>query len=190
MGENPRGVSRLSAEEFAVLVDQHQRQLHVYLAGLLGGPDAAFDLVQESFYDAWRAAQKGLPPFCFGASENDVRRWLFRVASNNALSVLRHTRLIRFESLDCVADAPAAVEPFDELLVESDAVRAALAQLAPRDVACLLLRVVHGFSSAETGKILNTSSDNVNTWLARAKRRLRAAYIENTRRVREEQTQP
>lgn len=190
MGENPRGGCHHSAEEFAVLVDQHQRQLHIYLAGLMGNVDAAFDLVQETFYDAWRAARKGLPPFCLGASENDVRRWLFRVASNNALSALRHTRLIRFESLDCVAEASGDDAPFDELLVEGDAVRAALARLAPRDAACLLLRVVHGFSAAETGTILNTSSDNVNTWLARAKRRLRAAYMENTRRVREEQTQP
>lgn len=190
MGDNPRGGGRLCAEEFAVLVDQHQRQLHVYLAGLMGSDDAAFDLVQETFYDAWRAVQKGTPPFCRDASENDVRRWLFRVASNNALSVLRHKRLIRFESLDCLAEAPGADTPFDELLVEGDAVRAALTQLAPRDVACLLLRVVHGFSAAETGAILNTSSDNVNTWLARAKRRLRAAYTENTRRVREEQTLP
>ncbi len=188
MGDDQRCGAHLSPEQFAVLVDRHQRQLHVYLAGLLGSADAAFDLVQETFFDAWRAARKGSPPFLSDAADDDVRRWLFRVASNNALSVIRHTRLIRFESLDLAAEAPALGAPFDELLVEGDALRAAMAQLAPKDVACLLLRVVHGFSAAEVGRILQASPDNINTWLARAKRRLRVAYTANARRAREEQT--
>lgn len=65
---------------------------------------------------------------------------------------------------------------FEDHLAESDILGAALARLAPQDAACLLLRVVHGFSAREAAQILNTTPDNVNTRLARAKQRLRAAY--------------
>lgn len=168
---------RLSEDDFARLVDAHQHRLHVYLAGLTGQPEQAFDLVQETFYDAWRAACNAKPPFVPGVADEDVRRWLYRVATNNAISMLRHHRLIHWEPLDDHAELlPDARTPFDDHLAESDTLQAALNRLAPQDAACLLLRVVHGFSAREVGQILNTSPDNVNTRLARAKQRLRAAY--------------
>ena len=167
----------ISENDFAYLVDTHQHRLHVYLAGLTGQPEQAFDLVQETFYDAWQAACKGKPPFVAGAAEADVRRWLYRVATNNAISMLRHHRLIRWEPLDNHAEAlPEEGMSFEDHLAESDLLGAALARLAPQDAACLLLRVVHGFNAREAAQILNTTPDNVHTRLARAKQRLRAAY--------------
>jgi RNA polymerase sigma-70 factor (ECF subfamily) len=185
-GMSSHGMPRLSHDDFAALVDRHQHRLHVYLAGMIGHAEQAFDLVQETFYEAWRAAQKGAPPFVPGAADADVLRWLFRAGSNNALSVLRRRKLIRWESLDGLrelreplhgaSEACDGSGAFEEHLAESDALQAALAQLTPQDVACLLLRVVHGFSAAEAGSILNTSADNINNRLARAKQRLRVAY--------------
>lgn len=167
----------LTEDEFARLVDAYQLRLHVYLSGLTGQPEQAFDLTQETFYDAWRAACAAKPPFTPGAAEDDVRRWLYRVATNNAISLLRHHRLIRWEPLDNHAEAlPEEGMAFEDHLAESDILGAALARLAPQDAACLLLRVVHGFSAREAAQILNTTPDNVNTRLARAKQRLRAAY--------------
>jgi RNA polymerase sigma-70 factor (ECF subfamily) len=185
----PRGRPPLSHEEFARLVDRHQHRLHVYLAGLIGHAEQAFDLVQETFYEAWRAAQKGSPPFLPGTEETEVQRWLFRVGSNNAISVLRRARLIRWESLERV-EAPLLDErgAFEDRVAEGEALQAALARLPPQDVACLLLRVVHGFHSSEVGLILNTSADNVNNRLARAKQRLRAAYVQEQPSRREAET--
>ena len=167
----------LSEDDFVCLVDAHQHRLYVYLAGLTGQPEQAFDLVQETFYDAWTTARQGKPPMLPGAMEADIRRWLFRVATNNALTLLRRHRLIRWEPLeDHAALLPDTRLPFDDRLAESDVLRSALARLAPGDAACLLLRVVHGFSAREVGEMLNTSPENINTRLARAKQRLRAAY--------------
>ena len=167
----------LSEDEFACLVDAHQHRLHAYLAGLTRQPEQAFDLVQETFYDAWQAACKAKPPFMPGTAEGDIRRWLYRVATNNAISMLRHHRLIRWEPLDNHAEAlPEEGMSFEDHLAESDLLGAALARLAPQDAACLLLRVVHGFNAREVGEMLRTSPENVNTRLARAKQRLRAAY--------------
>lgn len=181
---------RLSHEEFAQIVNRHHGRLHAYLAGLIGHEEQAFDLVQETFCDAWRAAQKGTPPLLPGADDREVQRWLLRAASNNAISLLRHARLIRWESLERVEEPLLGTpEVFEDRVVEGDALQAALAQLAPQDVACLLLRVVHGFSAGEVGLIVNTSADNVNNRLARAKQRLRAAYFQAQPCQREEAPQ-
>ncbi len=186
MGQQSVAPSRLSADGFAWLVDCHQHRLHVYLTGLLGHEDQAFDLVQETFYEAWQATQRGVPPFRPGVADAEVQRWLYRAASNNAISLLRRRRLIRWESLEREGCSElAGDDAFDEQVAESDALQAALRQLTPDDVACLLLRVVHGFSAAEVGAILNTSADNVNNRLARAKQRLRAAYAREQSSQRE-----
>jgi RNA polymerase sigma-70 factor (ECF subfamily) len=177
MTERPRHAPQLSHEEFARLVAAHQHRLHAYLTGMVGQTEQAFDLVQETFYEAWSAAERGIPPFQPGTGEVEVRRWLFRAASNNAISLLRRRRRIRWESLECIEEPSLnSLDSFEERVADREALRAALAELTPQDVACLLLRVVHGFNSAETGHILNTSPDNVNNRLARAKQRLRAAY--------------
>ena len=186
---HPRPLPRLTRDEFASLVDAHQHRLHVYLAGLVGSAELAFDLVQETFCEAWRAAQKGLPPFVPAAAGTDeVARWLFRAGSNNALSLLRRARRFRWEPLDDLRDTLIAGGEFEQRVAERDAVAAALETLSPQDVACLLLRVVHDFSAAETGAILNTSADNVNNRLARAKQRLRAAYLDTPSSPREART--
>jgi RNA polymerase sigma-70 factor (ECF subfamily) len=178
MQDSPRAGQRLTHDEFTRLVDQHQHRLHVYLAGMLRHTEQAFDLVQETFCEAWCAAQKGTRPFLPGTDDLDVRRWLFRVASNRAISLLRRGKRIRWESLDGIEEPLLGVsDAFEERIAEGEMLAASLAQLAPQDVACLLLRVVHGFSASETGSILNMSADNVNTRLARAKQRLRTVYV-------------
>lgn len=191
MHDRSRAISHLSHEQFTQLVDCHQHALHAYLAGMIGHPEQAFDLVQETFVDAWRAACNGSPPFTPGAENGEVRRWLFRVASNNAISLLRRRKLIHWESLEYLDETLLdATDGFEEQVVESEALQAALAQLAPRDVACLLLRVVHGFSAQEAGLILDTSPENIHNRLARAKRRLRAAYVSQKHGRREAGTHP
>jgi RNA polymerase sigma-70 factor (ECF subfamily) len=181
--------SLLSEDDFACIVDRYQRQLYAYLAGLTGQPEQAFDLVQETFYDAWDSARKGKPPLIVGATDGDIRRWLYRAATNNALSMLRHYRLIRWEPLEnYLAMRADRGLSFEDHVAENDILQSALARLSPEDAACLLLRVVHGFSARlllrvvhgfsarETGQILNASAETINTRLARAKQRLRAAY--------------
>lgn len=54
---------------------------------------------------------------------------------------------------------------------------AALARLNAQDRACLLLRVVQGFSAAEVGQIVDATPDAVTKRLSRAKQRLRTLYL-------------
>ncbi|MGZ3639983.1 MAG: RNA polymerase sigma factor [Ktedonobacterales bacterium] len=171
----------LSVEDFSVVLERGQRPLYTFLCGLVGDDEQARDLVQDTFYEAWRVYMENAPPFDVVRPETEVRRWLFRVAYRRAVSALRRRRIVRWHSLEAKqeverADMPV-VEPFEERLAEDDAVRAALAALAPADVACLTLIVVHGFTAAEAGQIVGASAQAVAKRFARAKQRMRAAYL-------------
>jgi RNA polymerase sigma-70 factor (ECF subfamily) len=170
-----------SPAEFTAMVNYYQGVLYSFLYGLVGNGEQAHDLTQDTFHDAWLATRRGVPPFSTlrGPSE-DIRRWLFQAAYHRAISLLRRRRLIRFESLETRREdeqEAAGSGSFEAALAEREALHRALGQLTPPDVACLLLRVVQGFSAAEAAAILETTPDNVNKRLSRAKQRLRVAYL-------------
>ena len=171
--------SPLSVAAFTALVDRNQHALHAFLRGLVGHGEQARDLVQDTFHDAWRIAQRGTSPFDGHADDDAIRRWLFRTAYRRGVSALRRRRLIRWERLDVFAEPElnTGARPFEDQIAEGEALRAALARLAPSDSACLLLRVVQGFSAAEVGEIVGATPDIVNKRLSRAKQRLRTAYL-------------
>jgi len=69
-------------QAFAELVEPHRRELHVHCYRMLGSFDDADDAVQEALLAAWR----GLATFQAKAS---IRTWLYRVATNTCLNLLR-----------------------------------------------------------------------------------------------------
>lgn len=163
------------------MLERGQRPLYTFLCGLVGDDEQARDFVQDTFYEAWRVYMGNVPPFDVLRPETEVRRWLFRVAYRRALSALRRRRIVRWHSLEVAQEVERmdmpVVEPFEERLAEDDVVRVALAALAPADVACLTLIVVHGFTAAEVGQIVGASAQAVAKRFARAKQRMRAAYL-------------
>lgn len=171
----------LSPAEFTALVNREQGAIYGFLYGLVGNSEQARDLTQDTFHDAWRVARQGEPPFVPGGSLQAMHRWLFKAAYHRAISLLRRSRLIRFESLEASQedDPERFGQPssFESDLAEREALQSALAHQTPPDVACLLLRVVQGFSAAEVGEIIGASPENINKRLSRAKQRLRAAYL-------------
>lgn len=177
----PEGVRLLTQAEFVAAVEPHQMALHAFLSGLLGNAEQARDLTQDALAEAWRAARFGTPPFMSGAATDEIRRWLFHTAYCDAVSFLRRRRLIHWETLELTSDAecPPVGElvPFENQVAEGEALRAALAELSPQDVACLLLRVVHGLSAAEVGRVVGASAEVVTKRLSRAKQRLRSVYL-------------
>src|SRR3954452_14794066 len=67
---------------FRALTDPLRRELHVHCYRMLGSVQDAEDLVQETLLAAWR----GLGDFEERAS---MRTWLYRIATNRCLNVLR-----------------------------------------------------------------------------------------------------
>jgi RNA polymerase sigma-70 factor (ECF subfamily) len=171
----------LSPAEFTALVNRYQRALFGFVYGLVRNSEQAHDLTQDTFYEAWRRARQHEPPFTGQVQPEEVKPWLFQVAYHRAISALRRRRLIFFESFEARSayhpDEPDHSGSFEVDIAERELLHAALARLAPSDVACLLLRVVQGFSAAEAGTILGIPPATLHKRLFRAKERLRNAYL-------------
>jgi RNA polymerase sigma factor (sigma-70 family) len=153
--------------------------------GLVGDAEAARDIAQDVFVDAWRATTQGTPPFAEESDSAGIRRWLFHAAYCEAVSLLRHRAVIAWQPLDA-ASGPASnqsSEPtrFEVRVVEGDALRSALDSLASDEAAALLLHIVHGFTSAEISAVLEIAPTAVRKRLSRAMQRLRAAYFAQER---------
>jgi RNA polymerase sigma-70 factor (ECF subfamily) len=166
---------------FTALVNQHQRAIFGFIYGLVSNSEQAHDLTQDTFYEAWRAVLQQKSPFTAEGQPEEVKAWLFQVAYYRAISALRRHRLIFFESFEARhayhPDYPDRSGSFEADIAEREMLQAALARLTPSDVACLLLRVVQGFSAAETGAVLGASPATIHKQLLRAKERLRKAYL-------------
>jgi RNA polymerase sigma-70 factor (ECF subfamily) len=185
----------LSLAAFSAVVERLQRPLYIFLRGMVGETEQALDLVQDTYHDAWRATQRGDSPWTAGdelGGEEARRRWLFHTAYWRAISVLRRRRIIRWLPLEWsgpdndiapgARDSGKSVErpderaAFEERIVEGEAMRAALAKLAPEDAAALLLNAA-GFTAAEASMIARVTPVAMAQRLLRARRRLRAVYL-------------
>ena len=187
--------SRSVSEEstFAARFERHRRELHVHCYRMLGSLDDAEDLVQETFLRAWRGRAS------FGADgRTSWRAWLYRIATNACLDVLR-TRPRRVTPPEVAKAADPTVPPAppvelpwlqpypDRLLAAEEepgallvaretielAFLAAIQHLPPRQRAVLILRDVLGWSAKDTAALLDASATAVNSALQRAHATLR-----------------
>ncbi|MFE9673365.1 RNA polymerase subunit sigma-70 [Streptomyces sp. NPDC006259] len=188
----------LPAAGFAALTETHRRAVLVHCYRMTGSYDDAEDLVRETFLRAWRARDT----FRAGAS---VRTWLYRIATNACLDLLRRTarRPHDYEPLpgaDHLAGEPPArvtwLQPYPDAELPETAGDApgpygtvelpllvALQHLPPRQRAALILRDVLGLSGAETAETLDLTPVSVEGSLERARAALRSLLPE--RRPRE-----
>jgi RNA polymerase sigma-70 factor, ECF subfamily len=139
-----------------------EARLGRFLAQMVGNRALAEDLLQDSFYEAFRCRDQ-LP-----AIENP-EAWLFGIARNRALAALRRRRRLR-AALERVAQRPEPSERDDlELLAVRDLLQR---HLDPEDRALLILRYLHGFEATELAVMTGRTPEAVRQRLARAKARL------------------
>jgi RNA polymerase sigma-70 factor (TIGR02960 family) len=175
-------------EAFRELTDPYRRELQVHCYRFLGSLQDAEDALQDILLAAWR----GIGRFEGRAS---VRTWLYQIATNRCLNMLRSARRQAAEFSVPGVDPPEPsglgevtwLEPYPDGLLEgvpltsgpearyeareaiSLAFVTALQTLPPRQRAVLILRDVLGFSAAETAGMLSATADSVNSALKRAR---------------------
>jgi RNA polymerase sigma-70 factor (ECF subfamily) len=190
-----------SAAPQAEGLEVYRRELTGYCYRMLGSAFEAEDAVQDTLLRAWQAADRF-------EGRSSVRSWLYRIATNVCLDMLRGRgrRARPMELGPCSPPDPAylgqilpehswvspiaddRVIPADgdpaEIAVARETIRlafvTALQHLPPRQRAALILCEVLRWSAAETAELLGTSVPAVNSALQRARATL-AALPEHAR---------
>ena len=176
-------------DAFRELVEPYRPELHVHCYRILGSIHDAEDALQETLLAAWR----GLAGFERRAS---VRTWLYSVATNRALNMLRAAK--RRPQVELPLDVslpeptrpaePLWLEPYPDVLFEDElggppgpearyeakeaislAFVTTLQLLPARQRAVLILRDVLGFRAAEVARMLDSTVESVTSALKRAR---------------------
>jgi RNA polymerase sigma-70 factor, ECF subfamily len=165
-------LSRHAPERFGVLFDRHAPEISRYISRRLG-PDAADDLVAETFLVAFR--KRGH----YDMACPDARPWLYGIATRligrHQRNEVRFFRAIARTGVDPAAE-PVADQVTDRIAAQAARreLAAALAGLSPgqRDV---LLLVASGLGYQETARALGVPVGTVSSRLIRARRKVREA---------------
>ncbi len=140
---------------------------------VLADPHEAEDVAQEVFVDFHRL---------HSASAQYAPAWLHRAAAHSALNRLRGARRRqRREIAQAVEESDHMLDPQKQLEVDEDRrrVRQALARMAPKPAAVLVLRA-SGLSYAEVAQALGVGIGQVGTLLRRAETSLRKEVTRGT----------
>jgi RNA polymerase sigma-70 factor (ECF subfamily) len=153
------------------LMSEHQTKLARYLRRMVGDADVALDLTQDVFFSAYRMLQAD--------GSREVRAgWLYRAATNAAISHMRRRKVLQMVSLEREPDARGW--RIDERSAASLDLQAAIARLPSDQAAALMLTSYSGYSSAEAAEILRTSAEAVRQRVCRAMKTLRAIMREES----------
>jgi RNA polymerase sigma-70 factor (ECF subfamily) len=142
-------------EAFNALVTRWEKRIYNYLLRLSPDADEAFDLAQETFLKAYQNLGRLDDPARFGP-------WLYRIAHNEAVSLLRRRRLEGQAPENAPEQATGQAAVFGMASIEvSIAVRGALALLTADQREAVVLKVCEGFKFAEIASILDTPASTV-----------------------------
>lgn len=152
------------------LVREHQVKLSRYVRRMVGDADVALDIAQDVFFAAYRMLQADpARPLTAG--------WLYKTATNTAISHLRRKKILRFLPLDRDADFRSL--RIDERSAASLDLQAAMNRLPTDQAAAIMLTSYAGYSSQEAASILGTTADAVRQRVCRAMRTLRGVMMES-----------
>jgi RNA polymerase sigma factor (sigma-70 family) len=171
LSEPPSASTTTRQAQLLSLASELRPELHRYCARLMGSVIDGEDVVQDTFTRALVAVDElqELPP---------MRAWLFRIAHNRAVDLLR-SRAIRaagpIEAAHEVAD-PDSPDPM-EMLMRREAVETAVSrfvELPTMQRSAVILKDVLDLSLEEIAAMLDLTVNAVKAHLARGRARLKA----------------
>ncbi len=154
---------------FASLFDRYHGPITSYLYRMVGDRDLADDLAQETFVKAYGALGRTSPDLNF-------RAWIYRIATNTALSHLRRRRLLQWVPFSPGVPEPSADFRLAERLGERELIDLALRRIRPAYASILLLRHHQGLTLKETANVLGVSPNTAKVRLFRARKAFMQAY--------------
>lgn len=149
-----------SRPAFEAIVARYRRQLLRYCARLVS-EEHADDAVQQTFVKAYAAFENG-------EVVRTLRPWLYRIAHNTALNLVRD-RALRHEALDERVGSPGGPEEVAEVRERLNSLVGSLQALPGRQRDAILLREFEGRSYDEIARELGVSGGAVRQLLSRAR---------------------
>ena len=159
--------------EFAQLFDEFSAPIHNYVLRMVGDPDRAADITQDTFIKAYRKLDTV-------TEASSTKSWLYRIATNTAIDDMRRRRMVT----PMGDDAPAFANrpdprPGPEAQVMAatldERVQRALMKLRPNHRQCLLLSDLDDMGAQQIGDVMGLSYAAVRTLLCRARGEMRRA---------------
>ncbi len=153
------------------LFHRYFKTIYRYVAGLIG-TDEADDAMQEAFLRAWRHLSR------FDQKKN-FKTWLYRVAHNAALDLLKKRRPMAFSELARSEDGPDpedllpdAQEPIPEWLDRQDAAAGLSRALDLLPTAQRNVLKLHYLDELTFAEIAEIRGESINTIKSRSRRAL------------------
>jgi RNA polymerase sigma factor (sigma-70 family) len=173
-------VRRDVAAAFEALYDRHSRELLAFCVYMLGSSQDAEDALQATYTSAYRALVSSSRPVA-------LRPWLFAIARNECLTVLRRRRPVAELNGEVAVwgDPVKHSELREEMLEMLDGLR----RLPERQRTALVLAEVNDLSQSEIGAVLGVRAAQVKAYIYQARANLsseRKAREADCREIREE----
>ncbi|HRD49810.1 MAG: sigma-70 family RNA polymerase sigma factor [Candidatus Competibacter sp.] len=152
-------------QAFAELYRLTHRRLYAIALALLRQPDAAEDVVQETYLAIWRTAGQ------YQAGRAPALVWLMAIVRHRAIELLRQRRRRALEIFaePLAEDALQVPDPGQPLGVDhlAHAIQECLQRLSADQSRAVALAFFHGLSHEELAARLKTPLGTVKSWVRR-----------------------
>lgn len=151
---------------FGELVGQHRKGVIGVVYRMCGDSELAEDAAQEAFIRAWKNIHRYQP-------RSPFRNWVYRIATNAALDVLRRQReSVDIDDLPLKSDRPTP-EKAAETQERAVFIKEAILALPEASRSVIILREYEGFSYREIAEALDIPIGTVMSRLNYARKQLR-----------------
>lgn len=156
-------VRRGDHNAFEALYQRHAGELLAFCVYVLGSRQDAEDAVQATFASAYRALLARAQPVA-------LRPWLFTIARNDCLSILRKRR----PTVELNGEPALRGDPLRELELREEVqhVLEGVLGLPERQRVALVLAELHGLSQLEIGAVLGVRPEQVKAYVYQARSHL------------------
>jgi RNA polymerase sigma-70 factor (ECF subfamily) len=166
--------AELDADAQTQFIQQNLRRIFLLIYRIVGNPDDAQDLTQETFI---KALQRQGQLKDLDKSAN----WLSRIASNTAIDFLRRNKKYAFSDISRVADSmTSSYENAEQSLLRGERwlhLDGGLATLTERERTALILRDLEDIPAEQVASQMNCSMATVRSHIANARSKFKR-YLE------------
>lgn len=158
-------IQRGDTNAFTELVRRYQGRIYRYVLRMIGCPDDALDISQDTFVSAYYHIGSWQPQALF-------RTWLFRIATNTATDYLRRNKrwnYVPIEDISNTLEDGADLEHQHDSATRCATMIELIQELPPNFRQVLLLRELEDMSYAEIANTLDINEGTVKSRISRAR---------------------